>query len=91
MKDYEKREIEALPERYRTVGAWTYFGWTIAFSIPFIGFILLIITACGALGGSNVNVRSFARSYFCVSIIVIVVFLILIFTGALYAIVGPQS
>ena len=67
MTDREKREIEMLPPKYRPLGAWEYFGYTFLFAIPLIGLIMMIIFA---LDGSNVVRRSFARSYFCLFIIV---------------------
>ena len=41
---------------------WAYFGLSILYSIPFIGFIILLVNAIGA---ENVNKRTYARSYFC--------------------------
>lgn len=78
MKRYEKEEIRELPDKYKPVGAWRYFGYQILFSIPIVGFIFLIIFACN---GSNVNRRSFARSYFCGLIIVLVIIVILLVAG----------
>ena len=69
MKQHEKDEIKRLPSKYRPIGAWGYFGYQILFSLPVIGFILLIIFSCI---DSNINVRSFARSHFCVLIIVLI-------------------
>lgn len=34
---------DMLPEKYRPLGMWAYFGYTILFSIPLLGFIFLII------------------------------------------------
>ncbi|MBR4420342.1 MAG: hypothetical protein IKT32_05625 [Clostridia bacterium] len=57
-----KKEYEALPYENLPVSAWRYFGYQILFSIPVIGTIALIVVA---LSAANVNIRSFARSYFC--------------------------
>lgn len=73
MTGYEKQEIATLPDKYRPIGAWGYFGLTILFNIPLIGFICLIVFA---LSGSNVNRRSFARSYFCGFIVVVVLIVV---------------
>ena len=81
MKDYEKQEIETLPSKYRPIGAWGYFGLTILFSIPLIGTLCLIIFACS---GSNVNRRSFARSYFCGIILVAILIGVLILVGGVF-------
>lgn len=66
---------EGLPEQYRPLGAWSYFGLQLLFSIPIIGFIFLIIFSCKK---SNINRRNFARSYWCGLIIVAAIFAILL-------------
>lgn len=89
MTNFEKEEISRLPEKYRPLGAWAYFGLTILFSIPIVGFIFLIIFACS---GSNINRRSFARSYFCGLIIVLVLLVVVIIVAggfdAILSIIG---
>lgn len=70
MKDYEKNEIANLPDKYRPLGAWSYFGYNILFSIPLVGFICLIVFA---LSDANINRRSYARSFFCVFIIALII------------------
>ena len=59
-----------IPEEYKPISAWGYFGYEILFSIPIIGFIFLLIFALG--GTRNINVKNFARSYFCILILVII-------------------
>lgn len=63
-----------IPEEYRPISMWGYFGYEILFSIPVIGFIFLLIFA---LGAKNVNKKNFARSYFCYTIICLVIFVII--------------
>lgn len=75
-----------IPEEYRPISMWGYFGYELLFSIPCVGFIILIIFAVG--GTRNVNVRNFARSYFCFLIILTVFIAILIATGVVGALVG---
>lgn len=75
-----------IPEEYRPISMWGYFGYELLFSIPCVGFILLIIFAVG--GTKNVNVRNFARSYFCFLIILAVLIVILIATGVVGSMVG---
>ena len=58
---------ENLPEEYKPISMWGYFGYQILFAIPIIGWIILIVYAIG--GAPNINVRNFARSYFCFYII----------------------
>ena len=72
-----------IPEEYRPISMWGYFGYELLFAIPCIGFILLIVFALG--GTKNVNLRNFARSYFCFLIIVVVLILILAATGVIGA------
>lgn len=55
---------------YTPISMWGYFGYEILFLIPFLGFILLIIFSVG--GTRNINLRNFARSYFCLIIILLV-------------------
>ena len=74
---------DSIPEEYRPISMWGYFGYELLFSIPCIGFILLIVFALG--GTKNVNLRNFARSYFCFLIIVVVLILILVATGVIGA------
>ena len=64
---------------------WGYFGYQILFSIPCVGFIALLIFAFG--GTKNVNLKNFARSYFCFTIIlvVLVVLFTIAFGGAAYS------
>ena len=69
MTQHERKEIDQLPEKYRPMTAWAYWGLTILYSIPILGTICLIIHA---LSGSNVNRRSFARSYFCSALLVVI-------------------
>ncbi len=50
-----------LPEEYKPLGMWAYFGYEILFSIPIVGFIFLLVFSFGAT--KNINLRNFARSY----------------------------
>ena len=71
-----------IPSEYEPISMWGYFGYELLFSIPCIGVIILIVFAFG--GNKNINVRNFARSYFCWFIIAIVLALIvLLFTAIL--------
>ena len=77
---------ENIPDKYQPLSPWAYFGYQILFNIPVVGIILLIIFALG--GAKNINLRNFARSYFCVYVIFIVVFLVLLLTGGLVTILN---
>lgn len=64
-----------IPAEYKPISMWGYFGYEILFSIPVIGFICLIIMS---FAPSNKNVKNFARSYFCLMIICIVLTIVLV-------------
>ena len=64
-----------VPSEYKPISMWGYFGYEILFSIPVIGFICLIIMSFAA---GNKNVKNFARSYFCMFILGIVVTIVLV-------------
>jgi hypothetical protein len=71
-----------IPEEYKPISMWGYFGYEILFSIPCVGFILLLVFSFG--GTKNLNLRNFARSYFCFMIIVaiiLVIFMLVAGTG----------
>lgn len=57
-----------IPEEYQPISMWGYFGYSILFAIPIVGLILLIVFSLGGTG--NINLRNYARSYFCLLIIV---------------------
>ena len=76
MDNYTESNI---PEEYKPIGMWGYFGYQILFAIPLVGFILLIVFAFG--GSKNRNLRNFARSYFCWLMILLIIG-IAIFVGA---------
>lgn len=63
---------------YKPLGMWAYFGYDILFAIPLVGLIVLIIFACSA---SNVNLRNYARSKFCLFIIIFLLVLLFMAMG----------
>lgn len=68
-----------LPDEYKPISMWGYFGYEILFSIPIVGFIVLIVLS---INGKNQNVKNFARSYFCFTIIVLILLAILLVSVA---------
>lgn len=62
---------EDIPRKYKPLGAWAYFGYSLLFAVPIIGFIFIIVFACGA--GENINLRNFARSYLCSLLVAFIV------------------
>lgn len=65
---------DMIPAEYKPISMWGYLGYEILFSIPIIGFIVLIVFALG--GTSNKNVKNFARSYFCFLIILVIAIIV---------------
>ena len=64
-----------IPSEYKPISMWGYFGYEILFSLPIIGFICLIIMS---FAPSNKNLKNFARSYFCLFIISLVLTVVLV-------------
>lgn len=79
---------ENIPEEYRPISMWGYFGYELLFSIPCVGFIILIVFALG--GAKNLNLRNFARSKFCYMIVIAILVVVLMLTGGLTALVGSS-
>ena len=79
MNRHEKAEIEKLPDKYRPMGAWGYFGYGILFVLPLIGFICAIVFS---LDGSYIARRSYARAFIIYWIleIILCVLLVVLFT-----------
>ena len=65
--------MENLPNEYKPLGAWTYFGYQLLFAVPLVGLIFLIVFS---FDNSNINRRNFARSYWC-SYILAAIFIII--------------
>ena len=74
-----RSDTVVLPDEYKPISMWGYFGYEILFSIPIVGFIVLIVMS---INGKNQNVKNFARSYFCFTIIVLILLVILLVSVA---------
>lgn len=74
-------EEKDLPAKYRPLGAWAYFGYSLLFSIPLVGFILLIVFS---FSDDNINRRNFARSYWCALIVALILFVIMFIFAAIF-------
>ena len=64
-----------IPSEYKPISMWGYFGYEILFSLPIVGFICLIIMS---FAPRNKNLKNFARSYFCLFIISLVLTVVLV-------------
>ena len=73
-------ELQHLPEAYRPLSPWSYFGLGILYSLPLVGWIFLIVHA---IGSAIINRRNYARSYFCVYVLAIILIAVLTVTGTL--------
>ncbi len=71
--------VNNIPAEYQPISMWGYFGYEILFSIPCIGFILLLVFSFG--GTQNKNLKNFARSYFCFLIVLVILIVILSVAG----------
>ena len=67
--------VAPAPKEVKLLGPWGYFGLKILFSLPLIGFILLIVFS---FDNTHLNRRNFARSYWCDLILGIVLSILLI-------------
>ena len=65
--------------QYAPLSAWAYFGLQILFSLPIVGLVFLIIFS---ISKGNLNRRSFARSYWCVYVVLLVLIIVLAVLGA---------
>ena len=78
-----------LPAQYKPLSPWAYFGYSLLFSIPLVGFILLIVFA---LSNENINRRNYARSYFITFVIaaifMVISFIFFLIFGGLVAVAG---
>lgn len=77
-----------IPAEYTPISMWGYFGYQILFSIPLIGWIIVIVFAITA---SNQNLKNFARSQFCLLIIALVATVIFAATGLLATMIESLS
>ena len=64
---------------YKPISPLGYIGYALLFSIPLVGFILLLVFSFG--GTQNVNVKNYARSYFCLIIVVTIVIIFALTMG----------
>ena len=78
------REVikEVVPEEYKPISMWGYFGYELLFAVPVVGLIFIIIFAFGV--SKNKNLQSFARSKFCWVIIGLVFTSIILVMALIY-------
>ncbi len=59
-----------LPEQYRPLSPWAYFGLSLLYTVPIVGFVFFIIFT---FSKGNINRRNFTRSYWIPLIITLIV------------------
>ena len=67
--------VYKIPPENEPMGAWSYFWLKVLFTVPIVGFIFLMIFT---FHGGNVNRRSFARSYWCGLLVLLVVITVIV-------------
>ena len=67
-----------VPEEYKPMGAWAYFGYSLLFSIPLVGLIVNLVLC---FNKTNINKRNYARSFWCWYVIVIIAIIIAAVSG----------
>ena len=58
------------PDRFRPISPWGYIGYTILFSIPVLGLLLLFFFA---LSNKRINRRNLARAYWCIILVGVII------------------
>lgn len=74
-----------VPYENKPLSPWAYLGYQILFSIPLVGFILLIVFSTGA--ARNINLRNFARSYWCAVLVILILGIVLAIVGLILSMV----
>lgn len=72
-----------IPPEYKPISAWGYFGYNILFSLPLIGFIMLLVYSFG--GTSNINLKNYARSFFCGYLLALILLIIIFIPLIIYS------
>lgn len=73
-QEQQQIHLEELPEKYRPLSPWAYWGLSILYIIPLIGWIFLLVFT---FSGNNINRRNFTRSFWCWDILALIAFLVL--------------
>lgn len=62
-KDY------SIPDRYKPLSPWAYFGYSVLFLVPLVGLISIIVFS---FDSSNINRRNFSRAFFLIFAVVVI-------------------
>ena len=72
-----------IPPEYKPLSPWAYWGYSLLFAIPFIGFICLIVFS---LDKTNINRRNFARSFWITLLITVILTVIGVVLAAVFGV-----
>ena len=78
----------SVPPYYRPIKPWGYIGYMLLYSIPLIGFIMLIVNACAT---DNINKRNFARSYLWLMLVSFIISIIITIIWVIIAVIAANS
>ncbi|MDE5994733.1 MAG: hypothetical protein K2G60_04385 [Oscillospiraceae bacterium] len=78
-----------LPEDYKPVTVWQYVGYTLLFSVPIIGFIMILVTAFGS--DKSISLRNYAKSYLVWYAISVVLMVVMFFFIGMFAAILSSS
>lgn len=70
--------VPTIPEAYRPLSPWAFFGYGLLFSIPVVGFICLIVFSCKS---NNLCRRNFARSYWIPKLLTVALWVFIMVSG----------
>lgn len=68
-----------MEDKYRPLSPWEYFELSLLFNIPIIGLVFLIINSIDGMG--NINRRNYARSFWCIYVVILIIFVVLLLLG----------
>ncbi len=78
----------SVPPYYRPIKPWGYIGYMLLYSLPLVGFIMLIVNA---LSEENINKRNFARSYLWLMLVSFIISTIFIIFAILVGVIAGGS
>lgn len=81
--NYSNPQKPNIPPAYKPLSPWAYVGYNLLFSIPLVGFIMMIVFS---FDNSNLNRRNYSRSFFCAMLIGIIISIVLMII--LFAVLG---
>ena len=67
-------QSQQLPPQYQPLSPWAYFGLSLLYAIPVIGFIFLIVFS---ISDSNINRRNFTRSFWCALLVAVILAIVI--------------